>query len=212
MYNTEDDKLQRIWKGIDKDDYRFTKDELNLLLTSKVRQAISELVIISTISVPVCTGLLVWLIFTSLNRLDDKVYLANNILLAIIVLFALFYGSWFWSKFQSNRFDQPVTCWLDKRIKLLSKWLSGKYRNLEFYLLPLLFLLTISSIHVYYAGLDFVEVFRSEKFLNEDLWGMLIFIPIVLAGEFYILVKARKYYLKRLGFLKDLQDRLCNVR
>jgi len=49
------------------------------------------------------------------------------------------------------------------------------------------------------------------KFLEEDIWGMIVFTPIVLAGGFYTLIKTRKYCLKNLAFLRNLHDRLCNM-
>jgi hypothetical protein len=207
----ENNELQKIWKSVDSEINQKSKDELNLLLTSKAKQILKEFIVINIIVIPICVGMMVWLIITSINRLDDKVYLANNTLLGIFVLIALFWGIWYWSKFQSNKFSQPTKNWLEERINLLSIWLTRRFRNMEFYLFPLLFILTNLSIHVYYTDLYFTEVFKSDKFWEEDMWSMIIFTPIVLAGGYYGLIKIRKYYMKKLEFLKDLYSRLCNM-
>ncbi|MDA3905866.1 MAG: hypothetical protein PF484_07310 [Bacteroidales bacterium] len=208
----EDDELQKIWKSVDSEINEKSRGELNLLLTSKAKQTLKELIILDIIAIPICVGVMVWLIVSSINRPDDKLYLANNILLGIFILIALVYCIWYWTKFQRNKFNLSTKDWLEERINLLSIWLTGRFRKLEFYLFPLIFILTDFSIHVYYTNLYFKEVFISDKFLEEDMWGMIIFTPILLAGGFYGLIKIRKYHMKRLEFLKDLHSRLCNVR
>lgn len=208
----EDNELQKIWKSADSEINEKSKDELNLLLTSKAKQTLKELIILDIIAIPVCVGVIVWLILSSINRLDDKLYLANNILLGIFILAALIYCIWYWTKFQRNKFNQSTKAWLEERVNLLSIWLTGRFRKLEFYLFPLILILTNLSIHVYFTNLYFKEVFISDKFLEEDMWGMIIFTPLLLAGGFYGLIKIRKYSMKKLEFLKDLQSRLHSVR
>jgi hypothetical protein len=138
-------------------------------------------------------------------------YVANNILLGSIVLFALFYIIREWHRFKRSKMDKPVKEWLGIEINLLSKWLIGKYRRINFYLIPILYILAVLSIHVYYSDLYFIEVFRSDKFINEDMWGLIIFTPILFAGLYYSLIKLRKHQMKKLQFLKDLHERLCKL-
>jgi hypothetical protein len=208
----ENNELQNIWRTMDSDISQKSKDELNLLLTSKAKQVFTEFLIINITAIPVCVGVMVWLFVTTVNRLDDRLYVANNILLGAIVLFALFYVIREWHRFKRNKIDKPVKEWLEIEVNLFSKWLIGKYRRINFYLIPILYTLTFLSIHVYYSGLYFIEVFRSDKFIKEDMWGIIIFTPILFAGLFYSLIKLRKHQMKKLKFLKDLHGRLCNVR
>ncbi|MCF8335702.1 MAG: hypothetical protein K9H65_03775 [Bacteroidales bacterium] len=208
----ENNELQKIWRRVDSEINQKSRDELNLLLMSKTKQTLNKFLVITSISIMVCLGLLIFLTITSLNRQNDLIYLINNATLGIVVFISLYYGLSTWYKLKNNRYNQPLKVWLEEKIDLLSKWLTGRFRNLEFYLFPLLYILTILSIHIYYTELNFMEVFKSEKFLNEDMWGMIFFTPIILAGGFYGLIKTRKYYLKTLEFLKDLHGRLCNVR
>jgi len=197
---------------VDSDIKQKSKDELNLLLTSKARQVFTEFLILNITAIPVCIGLMVWLIISTANRIDDKLYVANNILLGSIGFFALFYIIRGWHRFKRSKMDKPVKDWLGIEVNLLSKWLIGKYRRIEFYLIPILYILSFLSIHVYYSDLYFIEVFRSDKFINEDMWGLIIFTPILFVASFYGLIKLRKYQMKKLQFLKDLHGRLCNVR
>ena len=197
---------------MDSDIKQKSKDELNLLLTSKARQVFTEFLILNITAIPVCIGLMVWLIISTANRIDDKLYVANNILLGSIGFFALFYIIRGWHRFKRSKMDKPVKDWLGIEVNLLSKWLIGKYRRIEFYLIPILYILSFLSIHVYYSDLYFIEVFRSDKFINEDMWGLIIFTPILFVASLYGLIKLRKYQLKKLQFLKDLHGRLCNVR
>lgn len=208
----ENSELQKIWRTVDSDINQRSRDELDLLLTSKARQVFTEFLILDIIAIPVCIGLMVWLAVATANRLDDRLYVANNILLGSIVLFALYYIIREWHRFKRSKMDKPVKEWLETEINLLSKWLTGKYRRVNYYLIPILYILSFLSIHIYYSGLYYIDVFRSDKFINEDMWGVIIFTPIAFAGLYYGLIKLRKYQMKKLQFLKDLHGRLCNVR
>jgi hypothetical protein len=208
----ENNELQNIWRTVNSDINQKSKDELNLLLTSKAKQVFAEFLILNITAFPICMGVMVWLIVSTVNRLDDILYVANNILLGTIILFALFYVIRDLYRFKLNKMDKPVKEWLEIEINLLSKWLVGKYSRIDFYLIPILYILTFLSIHVYYSGLYFIEVFGSDKFTQEDIWGIIIFTPLLFFGLFYSLIKLRKHQMKKYQFLKDLHGRLCNVR
>ncbi len=207
----ENNELQLIWKTVDADFKKKSGDELNLLLTSKARQVFTEFLFLNITAIPVCIGLMVWLIITTANSIDDTLYVANNILLGAIGFFTLFHIIRGWYRTKKRKMNKPVKVWLGIEIDLLSEWLIGRYRRIDFYLIPILYILTFLSIHVYYSDLYFMEVFRSEKFINEDMWGLIIFTPILIAASIYGMIKLRRYQMKRLQFLKDLHGRLCNL-
>ncbi len=207
----ENNELQKIWRTVDSDINKRSGEELNLLLTSKAKQVFNEFLIVNITAIPVCIGVMVWLIVSTADRLDDRLYVANNILLGTIALYALFFVIREWHRFKRNKMDKPVKDWIETEINLLSEWLIGKYRRINIYLIPVLYILTFLSIHVYYSDLYFIDVFRSDKFLKEDMWGIIIFTPLLFAGLFYSLVKLRKYQMKKLQFLIDLHGRICNV-
>lgn len=211
MENIENKELQKIWKRVDTEINQKSKDELNLLLASKAKQTINKYIVMIGLSIVICLGLITWLIIASLNRQNDLIYLINNATLGVIIFISFIYYLSSFYKLQNNRYNYSLKDWLEVRVNILSGWLNGRFNKLEFYLFPLLFILTFLSIHAFYANLDFMEVFKSEKFLEEDMWGMIVFTPIVLAGGFYTLIKTRKYCLKNLAFLENLHERLCNI-
>jgi hypothetical protein len=204
----ENNELQKIWKTIDTEIHQKSKNELNLLLTSKARQTVNKFLVIMGISIVVCTGLLIYLIITSLNRQNDLIYLINNATLGIVTILSLISGLLSWYKIQNNKYNQPLKNWLEERISLLSKWLTGKFSKLYLFLIPLLYVLTILSIHVYFEYKSFIEVMNTE----ESVIGLIVATPIGLFVSYFAVNKIRKYQLKNLDFLKDLHGRLCNMR
>ena len=204
----ENNELQKIWKTIDTEINQKSKNELNLLLTSKAKQTINKFLVIMSISIFICVGLIIYLTITSLNRQDDLIYLINNGTLGIVTIISLISGLLSWHKIQNNRFNLSLKDWLDERINLLSNWLTGKFSKLYLFLIPLLYVLTVLSIHVYFENKSFIEVLNTE----ESVIGLVIAAPIGLFVAYFSARKIRKYQLHQLEFLKDLHARLCNVR
>jgi hypothetical protein len=201
----ENSELQSIWKSFGTDTQQKSIAELNLLLTSKTRQTINKFLAIIGVSIFVCVGLLIWLILTSLNRPNDPIYLTNNTILGVITIVSLVSGLWSWHRLQDNSYHQPLKNWLEARIEQLSKWLTGRFSKLYLFLIPLLYILIILSIHVYFENKPFLEVLHNE----ESVVGLIVAAPIGLFVSFYSARKIRKYQLQQLNFLKDLHRRLC---
>lgn len=204
----ENNELQKIWKTIDTEINQKSPNELNLLLTSKAKQTINKFLVITGISILVCVGLIIYLTITSLNRQDDLIYLINNGTLGIVTIISLISVLMSWHKIQNNKFNLPLKDWLNERINLLSNWLTGKFSKLYLFLIPLLYVLTVLSIHVYFENKSFIEVLNTE----ESVIGLVIAAPIGLFVAYFSARKIRKYRLHKLEFLKDLHARLCNVR
>jgi hypothetical protein len=204
----ENNELQKIWKNLDAETNQKSKDELTLLLTSKTKQTINKFATIIVISIIVSTGLMIWLIITSLNRQNDLIYLINNLTLGIVTLISFLSGLFSWYKLQDYKYSQPLKIWLKIRINLLSKWLTGRFSKSYLFLIPFLYLLIVLSIHVYFENKSFIEVLKTE----ESIIGLIVGIPIGLFVSYYLVRKIRKYQLHNLEFLKDLYHRLGNVR
>jgi len=203
-YNMENSELQKIWKSIDGEINMKSKEELGLLLTSKAKQTINKFRIITGISAIICPGLLIWLTVTVLNRPDDKIYMINNIALGVITVLSFVSALWSVYKLQDNKLNRPLKEWLGERIKLLSKWLTGPYNKLYIILIPIIYVLMILSIHVYYENEPYLDVLKN----GESLTGLIVGTPIGLFVAFFAVRKIRKYELKTLDFLKDLYGRL----
>lgn len=203
MKNSE---LQSIWKSINAEIHEKSKDELNLLLKSKAKQTINKFIAIISISIVVSVGMLVFLTITSLNRQNDPVYLINNFTLGMVTIISLTSGLISWYKLQNNKYHQSLEQWLSNRINLLSGWLTGKRSKLHLFLIPVLYILTVLSIHVYFEQKPFLEVLNTE----DSVFGLIVAAPIGLFVSYYAVRMIRKFQLQNIQFLKDLHHRIVN--
>ncbi|MCX6239975.1 MAG: hypothetical protein NTY07_20925 [Bacteroidia bacterium] len=200
----ETNELQNIWKNIDAEIKSKTVEELNQLLTAKTRKTINKFLFIIGLDLIACVGLIVFLIITTLNRQGDSIYQIINFILCAITLISLIASLYSWNKLHNNKFNLPLKDWLEQRIKLLSKWLLGKYSKAYIVFMPILVALIMLSIHVYYEHKPFTEVMKNE----ESIYGLIVGFIIGLFVAFYAVNKIRKYQLKNLEFLKELYSRL----
>jgi len=200
----ETNDLQNTWKNIGIELNSKTTDDLSQLLTSKIRKTMNNFLFIIGLDIIVCVGLIIFLIITALNRPGDLIYQVNNSILGLITLISLIASSYSWNKLQNNRYNLSLKEWMEQRIKMLSKWLLGRYSKSYIVLLPILMVLIMLSIHVYFEHKPFVEVMKSK----ESIYGLTVGFIIGLFVSFYAVNKIRKYQLKNLEFLKDLYNRL----
>jgi hypothetical protein len=94
--------------------------------------------------------------------------------------------------------------WLEARIQILSRELSGNQKWLYLFTIPLLFILTQLTIHVYYENKQMIEVLQNE----ESVTGLIFGAAVGLAVSYYSVIKIRKFQAANLEFLKDLHKRL----
>lgn len=201
----ETSELQRIWKNVDAKINRKSDDELTLLLASVSRHTINKFMFIISMGILSGLGLLVFLTITSLNRKEDVYYLINNITLGIIAVISLYSGLISWYKLHSNRnYNQSLKSWLEYRINLLSGLLTGKLNKLYVLLIPVIYVLTILSIHVYFKNKPMIEVLHTEESISGLVAGTLTGLLV----SFIAVINIRRYELKNLEFLKDLYNRL----
>lgn len=201
-------ELQNIWKNIDSEINLKTNEELNQYLAAKTRKTINKFLLFIAIDIIVSVGLIVFLIITALNRQSDIIYLLNNSILCLITLSLLIISLLSWKKIQNNKYNLPLKDWLEQRIKLLSSWLSGKYSKLYIVLIPVLLIMIMISIHVYFEYKPFIEVMKDE----ESIFGQILGLLIGLMVSFFAVNKIRKFQLKNLEFLKDLHARLSTIQ
>jgi hypothetical protein len=203
----KNNEIENIWKNIDSRISPKSIDELNELFTSKTKKTMNKFLYILCIDITVCIGLIIFLVMTALNRQGDIIYQVNNSILCIITLFSFFVSLLSLNKLQNNKYNLSLKDWLEERIKLLSKWLLGKYSKLYIVIIPILIIMINLSIHVYYEHKPFTEVMKQE----ESIYGLIIGFIIGLLVSYFAINKIRKYQLKNLEFLKELHDALQNV-
>jgi len=201
----ETNELQNIWKNIGSEISLKTIEELNQLLTIKTKKTINKFLYIFSLDIIVCVGLIVFLILTALNRQSDIIYLVNNAILCLITLTALTISLLSINKLQNNRYNLSLKDWLEQRIKLLSRWLLGKYSKLYIVLIPVLLVMINLSIHVYFEYRPFLEVMKN----GESIYGLAMGFLIGLFVSYFAIGKIRKYQTKNLEFLKELHAHLC---
>jgi hypothetical protein len=199
----ENNELQKIWRNFDLEPKPV--EELDLLLSSKVRSIMGKFLIIRVISIFVSGGLLIFLAIATFNRLTDVLYVINNVVLGLISLTALLLGFLSLKSLLNYQYDSSLKVWLESRIRLFSRQLYGKLRLLYLFMVPVLFILIELSIHVYYENKTMREVLRNE----ESVMGLIFGVIVGLAVSFYGAIRIRKFQSENLEFLKDLYKRLC---
>ena len=200
----ETNEFQNIWKNAGSEINFKSSDELNQILTAKIRKTINKFLLILGIDIVVCIGLIVFVVITALNRHNDILYLVNNSMLGTITLTSLIVSLLSLKKIQNNKYNLSIKDWLEQRIKLLSGWLLGKYSKLYVVIIPILLVLINLSIHVYYEYKPFMSVMRD----GESIFGLIIGFAVGLVVSFYALKKIRKYQIDMLEFLKKLHSSL----
>jgi hypothetical protein len=198
--------LHNTWKSLSFEKNLRSKKEINNIIATKAKQDISKFVAILVVSLIVSIGLLVWLIITSINRQTDLIYLINNFTLGLITIFGSCKGIITWKRLQTGYYNRSVKDWLEERIKLISNETSTSFSRLYYLLIPLLYLLTVLSIHVYFEYKPFVEVINTE----ESVVGLIVGSILGLVVSFYAVGKIRKYQLRILNSLKELREQILN--
>jgi hypothetical protein len=200
----ETNEFQNTWKQIDSEISLRTTEELNQLLTIKTRKSINKFLLIFSIDIIACVGLIIFLILTAFNRQSDIIYLINNSILCLITFTALIISLLSINKLRNNKYNLSLKDWLEQRIKLLSRWLMGKYSKLYIVFIPLLLVMINLSIHVYFEYRPFLEVMKNE----ESLYGLAFGFLAGLLVSYFAINKIRKYQIRNLDFLKGLYAHL----
>jgi hypothetical protein len=134
-------------------------------------------------------------------------YIINNVILGILTLISIVSSLFLWLKLQNNNYNLSLKEWLRIRIRLLSGWLEGKYGKLYLILIPILYILCVLSIHVYFENKPLIAVLNNE----ESFIGLFLALPIGLFVSFYTVSKIRKHQIENLQFLKDIFNRICKL-
>lgn len=200
----ENNELRKIWKNSELDIERRSKEELELLLRSKTRQTLNKYISIISISVLISLVLIVLLIIASLNRQGDTLYIINNSILGLLTLISFVSGIVSWKKLQIDKFNSTLKSVLEEKVTILSKWLKTGLSKIYFISIPVLYILLVISIHVYFEYKGLIEVFKTD----ESLIGLIVAAPIGLFVSFYVVRKIRKFQMDNLFFMEDMLKRL----
>lgn len=202
----ENNDFQIIWKDAGSNIPPKSKDELNRILEEKATRTLNKFIAIIIASVSSSIGLITWLILTSINRQNDTAFLLNNAFIGIITICALIAGIRNWLKLQDNRFDMPLKQWLEERVSFLSNNKSRPLAKLYILLLPLLCIMIILSIHVYYEYQPFLEVIRNGESVAALVPGM----TMAIIAAFFVNLRLRKFTAANLSYLRELLNRISS--
>lgn len=200
----ENNKLIDIWKEAENEIKFKSTQELNTLLEKKIKNKMGKFLLILSIDIAVCSGLISFLFITAMTRQNDTIYLINNIILAFFTLFSLITSIVSIKKLKSNKNKMPLKTWLKNRIDILSNWLTGKYSKIYIVVIPILLIMITSSIHIYFENKPSVEVLSNE----ESIFGLIFGICAGMIASFYAVGKIRRYQMNNLIHLKELYKEL----
>ena len=192
-------ELHDLWNGIEQQHIK-TKDELAQIVETKAQKTVTRFLFVTAVSGVVGAGVIVFLTVTALNRMNDTLYVWNNILLGLITLISLFSAILSWRKLRYNRYYLPVKKWLETDIAMISKSLTGKLSRSYIVVIPVILILLILSINVYFSGKMFTDVLSSE----ESVTALIVGATVGLFVSFYAERKIRKFHLKNLNELEEL--------
>lgn len=197
----ENDDLKLTWRKIDDNISPNSKEELNRMLLSKTKKVISKYLYFIGISGLISIGVIIFLAITMMNRWNDLFYRSINILLIVYTIYSFYNSIVAFNSLRNNKANLPLKDWLKQRISMLSMGLSNK---IVFYILPVICMLLILSIHVYFEGKPFVDVVKTE----ESIVGLVIGFVIGLTVAYLSLKQIRNQQRNNLDLLKEIHYNL----
>lgn len=200
----KNEHLQQLWKDIDSEMESKSREELDKLLDRKARKTVNKFISIIAVDILAAFGLIVFLLITALNRSGDTLYLVNNSILGVTTMISLVFSLLSWNKLRNRKADMSLKTWLDGRIRMINKWLFGKYSRLYVVVIPILLVMILMSIHVYYEYKPFTEVMRNE----ESIAGLIVGFLIGLFVAFFSVGKIRRYQKSQLEYLRKVRSAL----
>lgn len=197
----KENNIQSAWQKIDSEMQPETNEELNNKLKLKSKKIMNKFLFSTGISGIISAGVIVFLVIATVNRWEDIYYRTINFVLGLIILFS--FGSAINSFFFLLNAPKniPLKQALTKRKEKISKWLSSK---LPYFILPVICMLLMLSIHVYFEQNHFAEVITTE----ESFFGLIIGLTIGLTVAWFAMKKIRKSQLSHLKHLDELFEEM----
>lgn len=197
----KENNIHTTWKKIDSDIQPETNEELNIKLKRKSKKVIKRFLLSAGISGIISTGVIVFLIITTVNRWEDIYYRTINYGLGLIILISLtiaIKGFFFLLKPPVNTSLKTAVVMQKEKI---SKWLNSK---LPYFILPVICMLLMLSIHVYFEQNLFIEVITTE----ESFFGLITGLAVGLIVAYFAMKKIRESQLSHLKHLDELLEKM----
>jgi hypothetical protein len=197
----KENNIQSAWQKIDSEMQPETNEELNNKLKLKSKKIMSKFLFSTGISAIISAGVIVFLVIATINRWEDVYYRTINFALGLIILIS------FGSAVSSFLFllnapkNIPLKQALTKRKEKILKWLSSK---LPYFIFPVICMLLMLSIHVYFEQSHFSKVITTE----ESFFGLFAGLIVGLAVAYFLMKKIRESQLSHLKHLDELLEEM----
>jgi hypothetical protein len=195
----KENNIQSAWQTIESKIQPETNEELNNILKRKSKRIMKKFLLSAGVSGIISLGVIVFLIIATVNRWEDVYYRTINFALGLIILVS--FGSavnsflFLLNAPKNISLKQAIT----KRKEKIAKWLSSK---LPYFILPLICMLLMLSIHVYFEQTLFAEVITTE----ESFFGLFAGLTVGLAVAYFVMKKIRESQLSHLKRLNKLLE------
>jgi len=202
----ENSDLHNLWQGAVQGQQIKTGDELAGIIDSKAKKTANRFLFTTAVSGGISIGVIAFLTITAMNRTGDFFYILNNITLGIITVISLGSAIYSWRNLQNNRYSMSLKKWLETDIAMISKSLKGKLSKVYIIVIPVIYILLILSINIYYSNKMYIDIFQSE----DSVIALIIGTIIGLSVSFYVERKIRRYHLKNLNTLEELHRQITD--
>ena len=196
--------LKKLWNSTKQEAAARSKEELVRILDSKAKRTVNRFLLVSAIAGIISSAVIIFLVITALHRKDDIWYVLNNFALGTLTIISLLSALYSWKRLNETKYSLPLKKLLEKNIATISLSLKGWHRAVSILIIPVLYVLLVMSINVYFSGMSYAGVLSSEESLTALLAGLLVGLPV----SFYVENKIHKYHLKNLNEFEKLYEQL----
>lgn len=197
----KENNIHTTWKKIDSEIQPETNEELNIKLKRKSKEIIKRFLLSAGVSSVISAGVIVFLIVSTVDRWEDIYYRTINFVLGLIILIS------FGSAIKAFLFllKSPTNTSLKKGLTIrkekISEWLNSK---LPYFIFPVICMLLMLSIHVYFEKNLFTEVITTE----ESFFGLITGLTVGLTVAYFTMKKIRESQLSHLKHLDELLEKM----
>lgn len=189
--------LRSIWIEIEGQITPRPESELREILLYKSRQIVKRFRWVVGIGTAICSAVLVFLVIASFSLRQDVLYLINNSLLVILLVAALIQNIRFFKDLNRKTKGRGNVCDILKEKALkIDKVIQQEKQIL---LLPVISLLLLISINVYFSSGSFIRAFQDE----ENVWGLVFGFLAGFLVALYFTFKINRQHKKDLKVLRN---------
>lgn len=197
----KENNIQSAWQKINSELQPESTEELNNKLKRESKRIIKRFLLSAGVSGIISLGVIVFLIIATVNRWEDIYYRTINFALGLIILGSFTSAASSFIYLLNLPKNIPVKQAFTKRKEKITKWLSSK---LPYFILPVICMLLMLSIHVYFEQSHFLTVITSE----ESFFGLIAGLTVGLAVAYFVMKKIRESQQSHLKHLDELLEEM----